>query len=184
MVSRPPGGRFQPPVMGPDPNRDIPGIVDRGGVVKTNRTNQGVWGNYLNALRKGPSNTLLPPEYERPGEDNPRVDGPQRLPRPPVKGKGRNAATGMNQVTAVSNAQPGSGLGGNYGAGQAVPAGQNTANYLAGLRSYGAGMRSAPNVGAVRNKSGYNERDRKVARVNGASLASGDEQSRVRLLGG
>lgn len=185
------------PVIRPErPPSDIESLVDRGKVVKTNRTNQGIWGSYLDALRKAPGSS---PEahYERPGESNPRVSGPKRNPLAPKPVKPRGRSTGKTRSGAsaaiggrvtpklgASPAGPRPSIGANYGAGQPTPPGQDTSSYLAGLRHYGSGMRSAPNVGPVSNKAGYNERDRKNARVSGASLATGDEQARVRLLGG
>lgn len=137
------------------------------GLLRTNRENQGSWYGYLNALRRTP--------YQQgEGVHSPGSSGPGRAPTTPPR-----------QLGATSSKSPtGSRTAATYGAGQEIPAGQNTANYAAGLRRYGASGRSAPNVGPVRNKAGYNERDRKNARVNGANLAAGDEMSRVRLLGG
>ena len=154
---------------------DVTDLVGQGLVVKTNRENQGSWSGYLDALRRQPTVGGAKAEYQRPGD------------RTPARGRGARPVRASNSLGGAKSSVSPAGqnkTAGAYGAGQEMPAGQNTANYAAGLRRYGASGRSAPNVGPVRNKAGYNERDRKAARANGANLAIGDEMSRVRLLGG
>lgn len=147
-----------------DPNKPSP--VDRarrGEFITTNRDNQGSWTAYLEALRRTPGSGATRNTYGLP-ED--------RKPVRPLTPNGRAPQAQTSSAASVNR----------YGAGQQVEAGSPMATYAAGLRHYGAGMRSAPNVGAVRNKGGYNARDRRVAAADDR-LATG-ESSRIRLMGG
>lgn len=170
----------------PSGTPQISDIVAGGGYVRTNREREGSWQGYLNALRKTPDYTAgnatffeTPADRKRNGGQTPGNLGKPVKPYPGGGPRGRNTANSV-PTKSGSNAT----VGPRYGAGREVAAGTPEANYTAGIRRYGAGMRSAPNVGAVRNKGGYNERDRKLAAQRGASLATGDALSRVRTLGG
>lgn len=194
MVYRPPGaggGITQP---GMPSGNDYASRSARGDFITTNRDNLGSWTSYLDAIRRVPgsapqSNTFTTPE-DRASRPRPLPTGPRGQTSAPVRGGGR-AGIGNTPAVPRLGARPIIPVGGTptppgrYGAAQESRAGTPEANYAAGLRTYGAGGRSAPNVGAVRNKGGYNERDQRIAARNSrANLAAGDEFNRVRLLGG
>lgn len=188
----------RPPVTTPGFPSDTPSIADlvnSGAYVRTNRENQGAWQGYLNSIRRTPdytagNATFFETPADRAGGGGTRPLKPAK-PLPPGAPRGRNAGApvrgGGKAKVGTSPSAPSLGAipAGRYDAAQETRPGTPEANYAAGLRTYGAGMRSAPNVGAVRNKAGYNERDRRVAaRGNRDNLAIGDEMARVRLLGG
>lgn len=184
----------------PSSDPQISDIVAGGGYVRTNREREGAWQGYLNALRKTPDYSAgnatffeTPADRKRNGGQTPGGSGIHVKPYPggkrstnsertPTRGGGYASVANYvsNTPGTPAMATPTS----RYSAAQEAPAGTPEANYTAGIRRYGAGMRSAPNVGAVSNKGGYNERDRKLAAQRGASLATGDALSRVRTLGG
>lgn len=160
----------------PSGTPSIADLVDRGQYVRTNRDNHGAERGYLNSIRRVPNYTAGNATFfETPADrasGNTNIKPVKPFPRGAPRGRNTNKAAGVTPA-------------GRYDAAQEIPAGTPQANYAAGLRSYGAGMRSAPNVGPVRNKAGYNERDQRIAARNSrANLATGDEQARVRLLGG
>lgn len=171
-----PGRPMQPMPIGPE-NPSIGDIVAGGGLVRTNRDNQGSWTSYLDSLRRaaspGGENWYETPNDRPTKPVRPNIKPPPGTPGRNNAGGGTRSRSGKPVNIGDTPTSP------RFGAGQQVAAGQDTANYSAGLRRYGAGMRSAPNVGAVRNKAGYNERDRRNER-----LATGDEMQRVRLMGG
>lgn len=192
----------RPPITSPgfpSSEKSIEELVDSGAYVRTNSGRQGSWQGYLNALQKTPNysagNATF---YETPADrtGKPGTPGWGNPPRPvrplPVSGpRGRNTGVPVrgggraNIGAAPAGPRLGATPAGRFGAATETRPGTPEANYAAGLRTYGASGRSAPNVGAVRNKAGYNSRDQRIAARNSrASLADGDEISRVRLLGG
>lgn len=180
-----PGNPITSPGM-PSGTPSIADLVDRGQYVRTNRDNHGAERGYLNSIRRVPNYTAGNATFfETPAD---RASGNTNIkpvkPYPSGGPRGRN--TGAAVPTRGGNrANIGAIPAGRYDAAQETRPGTPEANYAAGLRTYGAGMRSAPNVGAVRNKAGYNERDRRIAaRGSRDNLAVGDEMARVRLLGG
>lgn len=183
----------------PSGTPSIDDLVDRGQYVRTNRDNHGSERGYLNAIRRVPNYTAGNATFFETPADRANNGGTPLKPVPgggrPAKPRSRANTTPLRGGGTASIAnfvggspaapQMGPAPAGRYNAAQEIPAGTPEANYAAGLRTYGASGRSAPNVGAVRNKGGYNERDQRIAARNSrAKLAAGDEQSRVRLLGG
>lgn len=162
----------------------LPSYAERaanGDYIRTNRDNQGAWASYLESIRKVPGTGQTRNTYETP-EDRANNRPPMSAPRPdlPIRGQAAGVPLRSGNRAAIGGIPTG-----RFNAAQESRAGTPEANYAAGIRRYGAGMRSAPNVGAVRNKSGYNERDQRIAARNSrANLAAGDEDYRVRLLGG
>lgn len=150
-----------------------------GAYIPTSRQSQGSWATYLDSIRRVPGSGLEkePPVSARPGNT--------ARPGKPVSAPTRSQLSAQQgKATPGNTRRDRRATAGRYNAAPESRAGTPEANYAAGIRRYGAGMRSAPNIGAVRNKGGYNERDRRLAAQREANLATGDALSRVRTMGG